>query len=237
MTVNRKAHPKPSCLIAISILTLLLFYAGAAVAIAAEAVGTVTHLNGPLFARKQDKSIKTLAIKSVVEVGDTLMTEKKTYARIKFIDGGELTLRPQSQLIIDAYVFDMFNPPEDKAVFSAVKGGLRAVTGQIGRRFRSENYRLNTPTATIGVRGTVFEVRICEGNCAGIANGLYLFVPEGSITVQNNIGMQQVGAGQYAYVKDTQTRPVILPANPGLTFTLPETFQQKSKPQGGCVMR
>jgi len=46
-----------------------------------------------------------------------------------------------------------------------------------------------------------------------------------------------VGAGQYAYVRDTQTKPVILPANPGLTFTLPGSFQQKSKPQSGCIMR
>ncbi len=229
---------KSSCLIAISILALLLFYVGAATAMAAEVAGTVTHLNGPLFARKADNTLKTLSIKSAVEVGDVLITEKKTYARIKFSDGGELTLRPQSQLKIDAYFFDRYNPKGDKAVFSAVKGGLRAVTGQIGRRFQSDNYKMNTPTATIGVRGTVFEVRICEGgSCAGIGNGLYLFVPEGTITIQNNVGVQSVGAGQYAYVRDTQTKPVILPANPGLTFTLPGSFQQKSKPQSGCIMR
>jgi hypothetical protein len=204
---------------------------------AAGMAGKVTHLSGPLFAKKGDGTVKTLGINSIVEVGDVLITEKKTYARIKFTDNSEVTLRPQSQFKIDQYFFDQGNPKEDKAVFSAVKGGLRALTGQIGKRFNADNYRMNTPVAVVGIRGTIFEIRISEGEGTGIVRSLYLFVPDGSITVSNSAGTQNVNAGQFAYVRDTQTKPVILPSNPGMSFTLPESIQSKPKQQSGCIVR
>jgi hypothetical protein len=204
---------------------------------AADKAGIVTHLSGPLFAKKVDGTVKTLGINSAVEVGDVLITEKKTFARIKFPDNSEVTLRPQSQFKIDQFFFDQTKPKEDKAVFTAIKGGLRAVTGQVGKRFNADSYRMNTPVAVCGIRGTIFEIRIYEGDSGGLSKGLYLFVPEGSITVSNNAGTQNVNVGQFAHVRDTQTKPVILPSNPGLNFTLPESIQSKPKPQTGCVVR
>lgn len=209
------------------------------IALAATVVGKVTHLNGPLLVKKADGSVRTLGVNSVVETGDTLVTEKKTYARIKFTDNGEVTLRPKTQFKIDQYIYDMAKPQEDKAFFSMVKGGVRAMTGQISKRVRGDNYKLSTPSAVIGVRGTIYEARITEGvqGGSGIQSGLYLFVPEGSISVTNNAGVQNVGAGQYAYVRDMQTKPVILPANPGIDLTLPTNIQPKGKSQDGCVVR
>jgi len=204
---------------------------------AAGPAGTVTHLSGPLFAKKADGSVKTLGPNSIVELGDTLITEKKTYARIKFSDNSEVTLRPKSQFKIDQYFFDQAKPKDDKAVFSVVKGGLRAMTGQIGKRFHGDNYKMNTPMAVVGIRGTIFEIRISEGDTGSMSRGLYLFVPEGNITVSNSAGVQSVSVGQFAYVRDTQTRPVILPSNPGLTFTVPENIQSKGKTQEGCIVR
>jgi len=204
---------------------------------AAGPAGTVTHLSGPLFAKKADGTVKTLGVNSTVEIGDTLITEKKTYARIKFPDNSEVTLRPNSQFKIDQYFFDQAKPKEDKAAFSVIKGGLRAVTGQIGKRFQGDNYKMSTPMAVVGIRGTIFEIRISDLDTGGISKGLYLFVPEGNITVSNSAGTQSVNAGQFAYVRDTQTKPVILPANPGMNFTLPDSIQSKPKPQTGCIVR
>ena len=161
---------------------------------AAGPAGTVTHLSGPLFAKKADGTVKTLGVNSTVEIGDTLITEKKTYARIKFPDNSEVTLRPNSQFKIDQYFFDQAKPKEDKAAFSVIKGGLRAVTGQIGKRFQGDNYKMSTPMAVVGIRGTIFEIRISDLDTGGISKGLYLFVPEGNITVSNSAGTQSVNA-------------------------------------------
>ena len=120
--------------IATKALLLLASLLTAASALAAEIAGTVTHLSGPLLAKKADGTVKVLSQKSAVEQGDTLISEKDTYARIKFVDNSEITLRPNSQMKIDSFVFDEEKPEKDSAAFNLLKGGLRAVTGMLGKR-------------------------------------------------------------------------------------------------------
>ena len=225
-----------NCLIAISYAVALLivtFYA--ANAFAAVTAGTVSYLSGPLFAKKADGSVKTLFNNSVVELGDTLITEKRTYARIKFNDNSEVTLRPESQFKIEAFSYDQAKPEKDKAVYELVKGGLRALTGHIGKRGDPDSYKMKTRAAVIGIRGTIYEVKICDGNCGGLPDGIYFFVPEGNITVGNASGSQTVGVGQYAYAKDMDSVPVLLSGNPGIDFILPGNVQATGN--GGCMVR
>lgn len=146
---------QPKKCIATSALLFLLSLFAVASAWAANAVGTVVNLSGPLLARKADGTVKVLAQKSEVHQGDTLVTEKGVYARIRFIDKSEVTLRPNSQFKIENFSFDEAKPEADDAKFNLVKGGLRAVTGALGKRSR-ERVGFNTPTATIGIRGTTF---------------------------------------------------------------------------------
>jgi len=225
------------CLIAISCLVFLMMAVFSSAAVfASDAVGTVTHLSGPLFARKADGSVRTLSRNSAVEQGDTLITEKRTYARVKFKDQSEVTLRPESQFKVESFSYDQAKPKEDKAVFDLVKGGLRTITGQVGKRGDPDSYKMKTPPAVIGIRGTIFEVKICAGNCGTLPDGIYFFVPEGNITVSNAGGVQTVSAGQYAYAQNINTPPVILPQNPGIDFVLPKDIQ-KTGASGGCIVR
>src|SRR4051794_41869666 len=113
--------------IATKALLLLAALFAATLAFAADVAGTVTHLSGPLPAKKANGTMKVLAQKSSVEQGDTLISEKDTYARIKFIDDSEITLRPNTQVRIDSFSFDEAKPENDSATFNLVKGGLRAV--------------------------------------------------------------------------------------------------------------
>ncbi len=140
---------------ATSVLLLIAVLFSAALAHAADVVGTVANLSGPLLAKKADGSVKILAQKSAVEQGDTLVSEKNTYARIRFIDNSEITLRPETQLKIDNFSYEADKPEKDSALFSLVKGGLRSVTGLLGKR-NHDRFGMHTPTATIGIRGTIF---------------------------------------------------------------------------------
>ena len=149
----------------------LLFLASlllAAQAWAAQVVGTVVNLSGPLLAKRADGTAKVLSLKSSVEQGDTLVSEKGTYARIRFIDNSEITLRPNSQLKIDDFSFEEDKPEKDNAAFNLVKGGLRAVTGTLGKRSK-EKFGMNTPTATIGIRGTIFIAEYIAPSDAAVA--------------------------------------------------------------------
>lgn len=158
-------HQKRSAIKALLLAALLL---GGAPAWAAQVAGTVMHLSGALLARKADGSVKILAVKSEVEQGDTLVSEKGSYAQIKFIDNSEITLKPNTTFKIEAFAYEAGKPAADAASFSLVKGGLRSITGLLGKRSR-EKFEMKTPTATIGIRGTTFDADIIEESAEALA--------------------------------------------------------------------
>lgn len=122
---------------------------------AAQVAGRVERLSGPLLAKKLDGSVKVLGLKSEIESGDTLVSEKNTYAQIRFIDNSEITLRPGTTFKVENFAYDEGKPDGDQASFQLVKGGLRSITGLMGKRSK-EKFSLKTPNATIGIRGTTF---------------------------------------------------------------------------------
>lgn len=209
------------CLLAAAYVSALLIFVFSAVNVWAASAGTVTYLSGPLFVKKADGSVRTIAKNSVVEQGDTLITEKRTYARVKFSDNSEVTLRPESQFKVETFSYSQDKPEQDKASFELIKGGLRALSGHVGKRGNSDSYQMKTRAAVIGIRGTVFEIRICDGDCEGLADGIYFFVPEGSIIINNGGESLAVAVGQYAYIGNMNSPAVLLPGNPGIDFNLP----------------
>src|SRR5690348_12927980 len=74
-------------------------------AFAQASSGTVTQLSGTLSVKKADGSVRILSQKSSVESGDTLNTERDSYAQIKFDDGGQLTLKPNTTVKIASFRF------------------------------------------------------------------------------------------------------------------------------------
>lgn len=195
----------------------------------ASTAATVTHVSGPLAVRKSDGSVKSISIGSQIDSGDTVVTEKRTYARLKFSDGSEVILKPGSQFLVESYRFDQEKPKDDSAAFRLIKGGLRTVTGQIGKRFTPNSYQMKTPTSTIGIRGTMYEVSYYQDGSpdedrGNIPPGLYLIVTDGSVVITNSEGKKTtlaVSAGQYVYVRDSTTPPVFLPSKPDITFNPP----------------
>src|SRR5260221_12306959 len=68
-----------------------------------------------------------------------------------------------------------------------MNGGIRSLTGLIGHRDVG-NYRLRTPTATVGIRGTHFGVLMCKQDCRNAdgspgPDGLYGGGVDGRIAV------------------------------------------------------
>lgn len=196
----------------------------ATVVLAAPAA-TVTHLSGPLVVRTAGGASKSLAIGSKIEAGDTVETARRTYARLKFSDGSEVTLKPDTQFKVEQYAFDHGKPKEDAGSFNLIKGGLRTITGQIGKRGNQDSYKMKTPTATIGIRGTMYDATYCVGDsCGAIKPGLYLAVTDGQVVISNSEGIQttlQVKAGQYVHVQSPTTPPVVLPTKPDIPFSPP----------------
>ncbi len=150
-------------------LALLVFLAPIFPAWGAEPAGTVTHLSGPLMVKKADGSVRALYINSAVEEGDVLITEKRTYARLKMRDNSDITLRPNAHFKIEQFTFNKDRPGEDRSFYNLTKGGMRTVTGLIGKRGNMDGYRLTTPTAVAGIRGTGFGATFCNQDCGSAA--------------------------------------------------------------------
>ena len=190
--------------------------------------GTVTQLSGTLSVRKADGSVRILSQRSQISSGDTINTQQDSYAQIKFSDGAQLTLKPNSAVKIDNFKFAEEKPAEDSFLYSLVKGGLRAVTGIVGKRSR-DKYELGTATATIGIRGTTLSADDCvsnrSGDCSRLDSAVYVGVADGEVVVRNGQGELGLTAGQFGMISSNQ-RPLFLSTDPGLQFTPPATFIQ-----------
>jgi len=190
--------------------------------------GEVTHVSGALLLRKADGSSKILAPKSTVEAGDLLATATDTYARVKFTDGGEVTLRPNTQLRIDSFTFEQNASGKDSAIFSLLKGGLRTITGLVGKR-RQNSYEMRTTVATIGIRGTHYGAQICQDDCQNVRNsegqvplnGLHVDVADGLISVTNQGGEVLFSSGQFGYVQTITTPATKVAPDQGVTKNMP----------------
>ena len=193
--------------------------------------GTVSQLSGTLSVKKADGSVRILSQKSEIASGDTLNTERDTFAQIRFSDGGQITLKPNTSVKIEDFKFSEEKPQDDSFLFSLVKGGLRAVTGVIGKRSR-DTYRMNTATATIGIRGTTYSADDCltttcipPGASDPVEAAVYVGVSDGEVVVRNDAGEQAYQAGQFGLIGKGQ-RPLFLSTDPGLQFTPPASFIQ-----------
>lgn len=194
-------------------------------------VGSITHLSGVLFAARADGTKKMLSVKSDILEGDTLKTEVDTFARIKFTDGGEVVLRPETVFSVEAYGYTTSAKEQDNFVMSLVKGGLRSVTGMIGKR-NPERFQMKTTTATIGIRGTHFGALLCNNDCANIptvsgqppGNGLHTDTAQGTTVVSNAAGAIEVPAGAFSYTSSPTAPPVLVPPSEGIQVIMPTSI-------------
>jgi hypothetical protein len=145
-----------------------------------------------------------------VRAGDKLQTGNGQL-QVRFTDNGFASLKPKSQLTITEYNFNGKEDGSEKAVFSLLKGSVRAVTGFIGKHNKNA-YKYETPVATIGIRGTAFVLNFCNQDCFGtdgslLEDGLYVNNGEGRVYVENNEGVIDLVRGQFAYVEDVNSEP------------------------------
>ena len=139
----------------------LLLLCFAVTSYADNAIGKVLIVKGVVSAQAAEKPPRILGKRSEIYQGDKIITAKKGFVVIKMIDDSKVTLRPSTEFVIDKY--DQTKGAE-KIEVSLVKGGLRALTGAIAKR-RPEAYKMTTPVASLGIRGTDYSVRYCEADC------------------------------------------------------------------------
>ena len=126
-------------------------------AIGLDSSATVVVSRGVVNAVSSDEE-RVLGQGDAVFVSDTVTTGDKSFAVLQFIDGAKVTVRPNSSMLVEEYVYT--GSDKDAAVLSLVEGGLRVITGAMAKS-HPDNYKVKTPVALMGVRGTEFSVMLC----------------------------------------------------------------------------
>lgn len=177
--------------ISIFLALLALFFtdlALAAGAIATSITGTVQVQTGP-------SSAKPVRQGDEVRQGDTIFTAGNSSAVLKFDDGQIIALTSNSRMTVTAY---QYNPATESGnvLLSLVTGGMRAITGLIGRRTPSQvAYR--AATATIGIRGT-------DGTIATNGTDVVVTVTDGVMTLTQGNLVLTISAGEAVFTRPGQ---------------------------------
>jgi hypothetical protein len=99
-----------------------------------------------------DANNRTLVVNGPVFMGDVVKTGARGTAQILFLDDTKLAVGPNSDITIDKFVY-LGGQTAKQVTINVTQGAFRFITGLSAKNA----YKINTPTATIGVRGTKWE--------------------------------------------------------------------------------
>ncbi len=181
-----------------------------------------------LVAKELDGTSRKLKAGSAIFEGDTLLTTANAYAILVFRDKSRISLQANTVFRVDEMKFEKDKADDSKALFSLLRGGLRAVTGLIGK-LNPRRYSMRTSVATIGIRGTGYDL-MCTGTCmvAGEygnldpvilpdGDGLHAYVWDGTIDFDG----RTLRKGNAAFKSSRKAAPVQLPQVPGFFMNNP----------------
>ena len=120
-------------------------------------IGTVKKVQGKVTIRENTIEFDAKLNDKIYE-GYVIETEKNGNIGLVFIDGTQLSIGPGSQVIINRY---LFSPKEKSYAFDVMLNNGSAIytSGKLGA-LSPESIKVQTPEATIGVRGTKFLVEV-----------------------------------------------------------------------------
>ena len=167
----------------------VLILGGAGLAKAASEIGEVVYLEGRAAAVDGTGARRLLREGARFEAGETLRTLAGSELRLRFDDGALLTLAESSALNLQAYS-EVAGGEQFEA--ELLEGGFRSATGAIARAAPSA-YRVATPFAVLGVRGTDYALGLVE---VSGAPEVVAGVQEGLIALENSAGSLTLGVNQ-----------------------------------------
>lgn len=196
-------------------------------------VGEVVQVHGHVAAVGVDKVTRKLAAGDGVYVGDRLITGEDGFLRLTMIDHAKLDLRCFTIMVIEDYALQK---TDRRSILKLLQGSIRKISGEIGK-MKNDIYELQTPVASIGVRGTEYALRVFQSKgCGGTVDtddGLFLNVIKGLVDVTNHAGSTVVAKGNQLYIPLPDTKPVAKAIPPGVFEPAPRPVEKKPEVKNG----
>ncbi len=187
----------------------------------ADVAGRVTFVAGKVTAIGSDGNTRTLTKGELLNSGERLETGTGRL-QIRFTDGSLMSLQPNTVFGLDNYTYSRNKPQDGSLLFNFIRGGIRTVSGAIGRVNRA-NYAVKTPVGTIGIRGTGY-------TATQEANGrLLVTVNKGIVNISNEFGNRDIGVGQtFQMQKEKAPEPAEAGVMAEAQATPPQSQQEDS---------
>jgi hypothetical protein len=187
----------------LSSVIFALGIAGLFSAASAFGAAVVQDLKGDVRIGATPARSKPVALKQRVLSGNLVTTARGSQVVLRFDDGEIVALHENTRFRIVDFHYQSQDPTADRAVFALLRGAMRAVTGALGERSRNA-FSLQTPMATIAIRGTDFMV------AAGTPT--YFSVLKGAIAATNAAGTAAFSAGAFGSIATSATLAASIPA-------------------------
>jgi hypothetical protein len=170
--------------------------------------GTIDLLEGDVRVFDVDKKPRSAAKGDKVFEGESIVTGRDGEVHLTMEDSGFIGVRPDTRMRFTKY--QARGEPTDTSVIGLLKGAVRSVTGWIGR-YNGDRYKIRTPTATIGIRGTDHETLVIEQGQKDGEPGTYEKVNIGGTTLQTKQGKVDVEPNRAGFVSHRAgSRPQLL---------------------------
>lgn len=127
-------------------------------AYAQDLAGSVLFVIGEAKVSDAQGAGHALARGEKVYAGQSISTGANGQVNLRMVDGAAVIVRASSRLKIEEYFVDTATPSKSRIKLNLENGVVRSITGKAGEASK-ESYRLNTPLAAIGIRGTDFVVQ------------------------------------------------------------------------------
>jgi hypothetical protein len=187
-----------------------------------QLAGNVILAQGAVEARRDGK-MRQLAQGDAVCAGETIVTSQSGIVQMRMADNAVIAVRPDTQLKIENYVYS--GTSKDNSLLALLRGTARFITGKIGKAY-PQNDLINTPTATIGVRGTDHEATvILPSDQSGNPSGTYDKVNSGITFIRTAKGEIDIHPNQVGFAAITDELPILLKDIP--VFEHAESSRQK----------
>lgn len=152
----------------VSCALLLMMVVTAPVLGTADSTAILVASRGEVMAENSGEA-RSLARGDGINESDRVITGDKSFAILQFVDGAKVTVRPNTVLDIKQYVYS--GAEGNAATLSLVEGGLRVITGAMAKT-EPESFKVETPVALMGVRGTEFALVLCDDGTVCQEEGL-----------------------------------------------------------------
>ena len=163
--------------------------------------------------------------------GDRVVTADGALAQVKFSDGGLMSIRANTEFVLDKFSYTGPKDEKPSIFMSLIKGGLRSITGLIGKTNR-DGYRISTTTGIIGIRGTDHEPRVILPPPSGVEAidppGTYDKVNDGKTFLQTPKGIVEILPAQVGFASSAEAAPRLLPK-------IPDFYRREPQKQGSAA--